>query len=129
VGIHPLTGHLCWVGGPFPGAMHDLTMTRMGGLLDLLADHEFVMADKGYIGEFKIITPFKGRPHQLLPVQLFWNNYIGSMRWIVEHIIGRLKIFRIINTQYRHWRELHGIVFHVICEIVNIDLYFRPARK
>lgn len=114
--------------GPLPGSVHDLTITRLGGLLDLLLDHEFVLADKGYIGEFKIITPFKGKPVNLLPVQLEINLWLGSIRWLVEHILLRIKTFRCVNIKWRHWRDLHGLVFFVICEIVNIDLFFRPAR-
>lgn len=61
VGVHPHTGRLVWVGGPVPGCVHDLTLTRMHGLLEVLEDDELILADKGYVGEFKIITPFKGR--------------------------------------------------------------------
>ena len=126
VGVHPHTGHLVWVGGPVPGSVHDLTLTRMAGLLHEIRDDEFILADKGYIGEFKIITPFRGR--YLMEVQRVINYWLGSVRWLVEHVLLRIKTFRCANEKWRHWRNLHRIVFFVTCEIVNIDMYFRPAR-
>jgi hypothetical protein len=36
VGVHPHTGALVWVGGPFPGRTHDITMTRQSGLLNYI---------------------------------------------------------------------------------------------
>jgi hypothetical protein len=129
VGVHPQTGHLVWVGGPVPGSVHDLTITRLFGILTMLMAGEFILADKGYIGEWQIITPFKGKSHQLTVMEKEVNLWLGSIRWIVEHVLLRIKNFHCVNIKWRHARELHSTVFFVICEIVNIDMYFRPVRK
>lgn len=102
-------------------------MTRAGGLLELLEDDELVLADKGYIGEIQIITPVKGK--NLSDFDKQWNRTVGSMRWMVEHVLCRIKVFKAVNEKWRYWRDLHFIVFFVICEIVNIDIMYRPMRK
>ena len=102
-------------------------MTRLTDLLFNITDEEFILADKGYIGEFQIITPFKGK--NLSDAEKECNWWLSSIRWLVEHIIAHLKIFKCLHDVWRHDRDLHGIVFYVICEIVNIDMYYRPARK
>lgn len=86
VGVHPETGFLVWVGGPTPGSVHDLTLARMSGVLRLLGENDFILADKGYVGEFNIITPFKGK--NLSDDEKKINRILGSIQWIVEHIIG-----------------------------------------
>jgi hypothetical protein len=40
-----------WVSGAWPGAVHDLTATRIWGIVaDLAASGMVVLADKGYLG-------------------------------------------------------------------------------
>jgi hypothetical protein len=126
IGVHPDTGFLVWVGGPVAGAVHDMTLARKSGVLDLLGENEFILADKGYVGHFCIITPFKG---ELTEAEKAINHFLGSRRWIVEHIIKRIKNFNCLRQKWRHSRTLHKYVFYVITEIVNIDLHFRPVRK
>jgi len=45
--------------GPFPGSVHDITTLREGGLLAKLPARERFLADKGYEGEERALTPFK----------------------------------------------------------------------
>jgi hypothetical protein len=71
-------------------------------------------------------TPFKGK---LTETEKAINHFLGSRRWIVEHIIGRIKNFNCLGHKWRHSRTLHKYVFYVIAEIVNIDLHFRSVRK
>jgi hypothetical protein len=60
LGVHPTTGKIVWVGGPAPGSMPDLTLSRHSSILDLVKlFEEFILADKGYIGEFQIVAPIK----------------------------------------------------------------------
>jgi hypothetical protein len=54
IGVHPDTGFLVWVGGPIAGAVHDMTLARKSGVLDLVGEKEFILADKGYVGHFHI---------------------------------------------------------------------------
>src|SRR5436305_14586666 len=56
-------GEILWVSGPLPGATHDLTATRIWGILrELAAARLIVLADKGYAGAGDpVITPYRGR--------------------------------------------------------------------
>jgi hypothetical protein len=52
-----------WVPGPLPGAVHDLTASRIWGIVrELAAARLIVLADKGYIGAGEhVLTPYRGR--------------------------------------------------------------------
>ena len=55
-------GDIVWVSGPLPGAVHDLTAARIWGIIaELAASGLVVLADKGYLGEDRIRTPYRGR--------------------------------------------------------------------
>ena len=55
-------GDIVWVSGPLPGAVHDLTAARIWGIVRALAASGLVvLADKGYLGEDHIRTPYRGR--------------------------------------------------------------------
>ena len=38
VAVNKANGHFCWVNGPFPGSVHDITMLRLGGLLNAIPE-------------------------------------------------------------------------------------------
>jgi hypothetical protein len=126
VGVDVENGRLVWVGGPVPGSVHDMKLAKLFGLLDNLMDDEYILADKGYIGEWNIITPVKN-PQTLLEYIL--SHLISSLRWIVENVLARIKGFRCLSTKWRHSIDLHFIVFYVVCEIVNVDMINRPVRR
>jgi len=130
LGVHPDTGKIVWVGGPAPGSVHDISMTRIFGVLEKLLRGEVILGDKGYVGEFQIMTPIKpGRREKLNDDEKTLNHFLGSRRWIVEHLIGRLKNFKCLSEKWRLALPLHSFVFYILCNIVNIDLEFRPMRK
>lgn len=56
-------GEILWVSGPLPGAVHDLTASRIWGIIrELEAAGLIVLADKGYIGAGEhVLTPYRGR--------------------------------------------------------------------
>jgi len=55
-------GDIVWVSAPLPGAVHDLTAARIWGIIaELAASGLVVLADKGYLGEDHIHTPYRGR--------------------------------------------------------------------
>jgi len=130
VGVNWVTGLICWVAGPTGGSRHDITLCRQQGILSqrhLLDRGEMCWADKGYIGKDGLfITPVKNPQNDL---ELGWNHFVHSHRWIVENVLDRLKNFRCLSVKWRHSLMLHGIVFNVICNITNVDMYFYPVRK
>jgi hypothetical protein len=97
VGVQVSTGQICFIDGPRPGSMSDITALRQSGLLSLIRSQnldEVVSADKGYIDKNvpNILTPVKKPPRQsLTPEQDAFNQIISSVRIIVERSIGRIK--------------------------------------
>ena len=81
------------------------------------------------MGEFQILTLIKKKRELLDPYEEALNFVLGSRRWIVENVIARVKNFKCLSTRWRHSLGLHHVVFFLICNIVNIDMQFRPIRK
>jgi hypothetical protein len=126
IGVHPVTGLLVWIGGPVPGSMHDMKLMYLGRILQGLFPQEFILGDMGYIGNWRIITPFK----QPCTIQeRILNAILSARRWIVEHVLARFKSFHCLSTKWRHDREMHGFVFFVLAEIINIDMLYSPVRQ
>ena len=50
------------------------------------------------------------------------NRKISSQRIYVEHVIGKLKIFRILSERYRTRRKRFGLRFKLITAIYNLEL-------
>jgi len=49
------------------------------------------------------------------------NKQISSRRMKIEHIIGRVKIFKIVAEKYRNRRKRLLLRFNLICGIVNFE--------
>lgn len=50
------------------------------------------------------------------------NRALASRRIVVEHVIGRLKRFKIIADRYRNRRRRFGLRFSLIAGIYNFEL-------
>jgi hypothetical protein len=70
------------VRGP-DGRVHDLTLTRNSGLLQLLNPEEVILADLGYIKE-QILTPHKNPRNEQENEE---NCEINKRRVVVENVI------------------------------------------
>jgi len=107
VGVQVSTGQICFVDGPRPGSMSDITALRESGLLSSIRLQnldEVVLGDKGYVDKNvpNILTPVKKPPLQrLTPEQDAFNQIISSVRIIVERSLGRIKIFNILMERFR----------------------------
>jgi len=49
------------------------------------------------------------------------NKMISSKRMKIEHIIGRIKVFKIVALQYRNRLKRLLLRFNLICAIVNSE--------
>ena len=87
-------GLICWIYGPIPGSVHDITIVRQGGLQNELLPGEFVLGDKGYMGEAWILTPFKGA--QLTDGQRGWNH--TSVRKLKSPSAGSRSFTRFLHV-------------------------------
>ncbi len=86
-----------------------------------------MQTDTGYQGLQKLhancsLPKKKSKKHPLTTADKKTNGTIASSRITVEHVIGRLKIFRILSERYRNRRRRFGLRFNLIAGIYNASL-------
>ena len=85
------------------------------------------LGDSGYQGLTKLHanrqTPKKkSKLHALTDAEKASNRDLSRRRVGCEHIIGRLKVFRILMERYRNRRRRFGLRFNLIAAICNLEL-------
>ena len=85
------------------------------------------LADAGYQGLVSLHansqTPAKKtKLHPLNPEQKASNRALSKVRILIENIIRKLKIFRILSERYRNRRKRFGLRFNLIAAIYNLEL-------
>jgi transposase len=107
------------------GSTHDFQVFKASRMI--LAESILCLADRGYQGLDKIHansrTPAKkSKHHPLTPEQKIANRELARRRILAEHVIRRLKIFRILSERYRNRRKRFRLRFNLIAAIYNIEL-------
>ena len=69
------------------------------------------------------VCPDRRKTIALSPEQRVFNRLLASQRVIVENVIRRLKIFRVLKETYRHRRRRHGLRVHLLAGLYNHDLH------
>ena len=92
-----------------------------------------VLADAGYQGLADLHTnsqtPIKKtKLHPLTKEQKASNRVLSRQRILIENIIRRLKIFRILSERYRNRRKRFGLRFNLIAAIYNLELKDKDTR-
>jgi transposase len=92
-----------------------------------MAPHISALADAGYQGLAELhsnsSTPAKKtKLHPLSKEQKTKNRALSQERILIENIIRRLKIFRILSERYRNRRKRFGLRFNLIAAIYNMEL-------
>jgi DDE superfamily endonuclease len=89
------------------------------------------LADSGYQGLTKR-HPNSRTPHQrrrqaiaLTPEQQAHNRALASERVLVENVIRRLKVFRVLKETCRHRRKRLSLRLHLLAGLYNHDLNCR----
>jgi transposase len=68
-------------------------------------------------------TPVKkSKLHPLTEEQKTSNRKLSRERILVENVIRRLKIFRILSERYRNRRKRFALRFNLIAAIHNLEL-------
>ena len=85
------------------------------------------LADSGYQGlkgwHGNSETPAKkSKLHPLTKGQKSSNRKLSKERILVENVIRRLKIFRILSDRYRNRRKRFALRFNLIAAIHNLEL-------
>lgn len=107
------------------GSTHDFRLFKESKIE--MAEDILCLADSGYQGLVKLHanskTPKKkSKHHPLTPEQKKSNRGLARQRIFVEHVIGKLKIFRILGERYRNRRKRFGLRFNLIAAIYNLEL-------
>jgi hypothetical protein len=84
------------------------------------------ITDTGFVGIGKLhknyLIPFKKTKKRPLSKQdKYYNRVISKLRALNEHIIGRIKRFRILSERYRNRRRRFGLRFNLIAGICNFE--------
>jgi hypothetical protein len=93
----------------------------------LISKDILVKGDTGYQGIQKIhlnsIIPIKRKRNEVLTTeQKKFNHKLSSKRIFVEHVIGKLKRFKVISERYRNRRRRFGLRFNLIAGIYNYEI-------
>ena len=107
------------------GSQHDFQLfkqsrTAISGQINALAD-------SGYQGlanyHTNSQTPIKKtKLHPLTAEQKAYNHALSKVRILIENIIRKLKIFRILSERYRNRRKRFGLRFNLIAAVYNFEL-------
>jgi hypothetical protein len=65
----------------------------------------------------------KSKLHPLTAEQKAANRELARQRISCEHVIGRLKVFRILSDRYRNRRKRFKLRFNLISAIYNLELF------
>jgi len=76
--------------------------------------------DLGYIGT-SLEVPFKKpKKGELTATQKAFNRIFSSERIKVEHVLGKMKIFKILAHEFRNPKKSHGLIFKNIAGLYNM---------
>lgn len=114
------------VSGNLPGSVSDSTVLAGSGIMHSIPEDVQVNLDRGYEGAEKrypnntIYKPKRAqRNHPLTLFEKLYNHIINKTRILVEHVIGRLKKFRIMSDLYRNRRSAHAGYLAVVAGLIN----------
>jgi hypothetical protein len=65
----------------------------------------------------------KSKKNPLSPEDKRQNRLISSQRVLNEHVIGKIKRFKIVADKYRNRRRRFGLRFNLIAGIYNSEFY------
>lgn len=107
------------------GATHDLRLFREAAVR--LHPETLLVGDAGYQGWWRE-HPCSRTPHQaskkrpLNAQQRQANRALAQLRQPIEHVIPRLKVFRILKETYRHRRRRFRLRLNLFAALDNADL-------
>ena len=107
------------------GSQHDFRLFKNSH--STISPNTCILADSGYQGLAErhpnSQTPAKkSKLHPLSKEQKTKNRALSQKRILIENIIRRLKIFRILSERYRNRRKRFGLRFNLIAAICNLEL-------
>lgn len=109
------------------GRMHDFTLFKLSNYN--LEKAKSIVADSGYQGIAKLYpqaqTPIKSsKNHKLSKEEKEFNRHLSSQRMLVENILAKFKVFKVLSSCYRNHLKRLGLRFNLIAGIINRELGF-----
>jgi IS5 family transposase len=106
------------------GKTHDFNLLQKSKLP--LNKKKKVKLDSGYQGIQKIhanseIPKKSTKLKPLTEKEKMMNLELSKIRVTVEHVIGKIKVFRIMAEKYRNRRKHHDLRMKLICGIYNFE--------
>lgn len=127
--INPHTKKIIYVSETLPGSIHDKTAVLEDGILNHAPKSSKGMGDLGYEGTkkdyswLKFVIPLKKKKgQQRTEAEKETNKEISRIRVRVEHVIGKLKINRILVDRFRASVEAADVFFKNCCYLYNFKL-------
>lgn len=107
------------------GGQHDFKLFKHSQIQ--LPERIKAVVDSGYLGIKALhanseLLKKKSKLHSLTKQDKRANRELASLRVLNEHVIGRIKRFKIISCKYRNRRRRFGLRFNLICAIHNLNL-------
>jgi hypothetical protein len=107
------------------GSEHDFSIfkrsrMKLCKLLVLLADSGFQGIEKLHKSSW--IPYKKSKKNPLSAEQKYENKVLSSIRVCCEHIIRRIKRFKIFSCRYRNKRKRHGLRISLISGVYNYEI-------
>ncbi len=124
--INPHSKKIIYTTETLPGSIHDKTAVEEDGILNHVPKSSKGLGDLGYEGIkkdyswLKFIMPLKkkkGKDRTLEDKKT--NKAISSIRVRVEHVIGKLKINRILSDKFRSNVGFADLAFKNCCYLYN----------
>ena len=111
------------------GGQHDFQLFKQG--YNAVAEQVYTLADAGCQGLTALHSNSqtlakKSKLHPLSSEQKTANRKLSRKHILIENIIRKLKIFRILSERYRNWRKRFGLRFNLIAAIHNLELSSQP---
>lgn len=117
------------VSNSYPGSIHDKKIFDIEGTIKKVPPQARHVLDRGYDGvnrenpNSNICIPFKRRRGQdkLCSLSKQVNKFLSKHRIAVEHVIGKIKNFKICAYTYRGRRENFNQIFKNVAAIYNFS--------
>jgi len=106
------------------GCTHDFRLFKASKTI--MAHQVLCLADAGYQGLAELHvnsrTPKKkSKHHPQTPEQKTANRELARQRIFVEHVIRKVKVFRILSERYRNRRKRFRLRFNLIASHYNFE--------
>lgn len=104
-----------------PGPTSDISLFRTQQ--HKFTDEQQFEGDKAYAGATQMTTPHKKpRKRELTEQQKAENKIFSSKRIFIEHLIRRVKLFRIAKERYRLHPDTYKSVIYTVCGLVRLRI-------